>query len=1730
MFFPGCLFLVSANDYDLDGAPCSVRRPTRTMMCPIFAISSEGKSQKEIESECDSFGFAPCIASPAGDTNPVQRFSDGVCRRCPDDFNQPVEQDGDLFCENAKGEKKTFDNPTSCLNVASASGGSVTNYRPCHSASNSPSADVEQYYKGDDLHEEHTMTACYSVLTSPDPEAHTNISQVGVTTTYNFPLLDGRSGQAPPYGFLQCPKPPATFSFTAVGFLTWYGIYAVGVIIIGSYYLLKYASERKFRTQKKYEAQQRMSNEEGQLQNSQAEALDKEGIAQSGYSDAILGLAAYVSLWILSVGLHVALLVITLDEYGMWKDTMCMNEDIQKACEGAKQELRSGWDCASGCLFSWIWTTGVHPTWPYMKNTGGIQMLYAIFLVTWVIAIVWWVTLKVLEPWTRSFFRIRCSLQEATTILCSKPAEKVIYIESDEASTVLRIVRALADLKRKIVGSPRITQACKVYVDHSQSGAEGVRYFEFQSLRYCWSPAHQQFVEHTVELPNTHEALVAQGQTGLTTAAATYRGHISGSNRIHVKIANVFVDIFHEFFDYFYLYQIFCLWIWYGFFYWLMGLSLTTVITSAGLLKVFVKRRSERQVKKMTEITTDVSVLRDGQWTKLSSEAVVPGDVIAIHPKEPVSCDCVLVSGRCVVDESSLTGEPTPVPKIPLSPMSGAKPFTRGTQADMKYTLLAGTFAESVSLDEAATQLSKGPSQKHTEADHHGYDAATAETSLAKEVRAVVLATGAQTEQGTLIRGILYPAPLAFKFDEHWRLVFLLLLCFGCLMYVGVLVLWDFSPVSIFYGVFTISQIMSPLIPAVFVAGQAKASQRLKGKQIFCVNLQRCFVAGKVKTFCFDKTGTLTLPGLEYYGVEPMELTSISNLTTATGMDSTDDDTSTAKDDAPCGDKDKMIRAFLGCCHELDLTHATHLTKDDKTTRRREARRDANSDTVDDESFWDVVYKSAHNAWQRCRSRFPWSSARERRTSVDSALIRESEYHEEELKDVTKEGRLEPSPTAATDNGQTFGPRRQPAEDDEGQDKETSCDKGMAIVGNEVDKQMFDASGFKLLSDCAKPTVRSHVSGDTYVILRRLEFDRASMTMSVIVEDLQTKERWVFCKGSYEGVEGVAKNVPALFGPTTKRLAEDGFYVLGIAFKRYEGKSDCEVPRTEVESNLRVLGLLLFRNDLKSDSKDVIMQLRAGGVDSVMITGDNALTAQKIARDATLVTADKVVLGDIANTVPNKDAKRTDDADVQWHEMGTGLSTHPVDLVDQLKAGRVQLAVTGTAFDLLSKSPASTEWLAVAGQGTGDCPSYMQALLRYTKIFARMKPDQKVSAVKLHMEKSVTGMCGDGANDAGALRVSHCGIALSSGSAQATIVAPFSTTHESLKAVPILITEGRGALATAMVGYKRLIMVGQILLSIKFFMYYFRVIVGEAWWIMIDSFMNIGMGWAILQSRPARRLRPHSPTSKLIGTETVSSVMLQVFTNWIFVMVTLVTLFHQDWFVCKEFDYNLADPARWWTMGDNYETYALSTLALFQFINTVAVFNFGFDYRVSWIRNYWPVLLWLIFLSFSTVLIFEGPSVLSCIYRYNCGDSSLLEYWSNVLDPSKFSYSGNIGAPPGCPCSEQIAFSPTCENEYNDCTAPKYNQTYHHNIIPNWYRRLHFGVIVCNCVASIFVEGFIMNGPVRRYLRQRKAARNQAGTVVQPAGLTPSALELGPFPETVGKACVASSKIEHVSD
>lgn len=69
----------------------------------------------------------------------------------------------------------------------------------------------------------------------------------------------------------------------------------------------------------------------------------------------------------------------------------------------------------------------------------------------------------------------------------------------------------------------------------------------------------------------------------------------------------------------------------------------------------------------MTQPPIDINVYRDGEWSMIKSNFLMPGDLVSVErPADDdtaLPCDMLLLRGRAVVNEALLTGESTPLVK-----------------------------------------------------------------------------------------------------------------------------------------------------------------------------------------------------------------------------------------------------------------------------------------------------------------------------------------------------------------------------------------------------------------------------------------------------------------------------------------------------------------------------------------------------------------------------------------------------------------------------------------------------------------------------------------------------------------------------------------------------------------------------------------------------------------------------------------------------------------------------------------------------------------------------------------------------------------------------------------------------------------------------------------------------------------------------------------------------------
>ncbi|TSC64240.1 MAG: calcium-translocating P-type ATPase, PMCA-type [Microgenomates group bacterium Gr01-1014_93] len=133
-------------------------------------------------------------------------------------------------------------------------------------------------------------------------------------------------------------------------------------------------------------------------------------------------------------------------------------------------------------------------------------------------------------------------------------------------------------------------------------------------------------------------------------------------------------------------------------------------------------------------------------------------------------------------------------------------------------------------------------------------------------------------------------------------------------------------------------------------------------------------------------------------------------------------------------------------------------------------------------------------------------------------------------------------------------------------------------------------------------------------ILNELSFNLKRRIMSVVWQH-SNHETYVYSKGAPEVVLplcNLSKIKLESLKKEYKRLATKGLRVLAIAAKPY-------ISQTNIENNLDFLALVGIADEPRQEAKEAIIKARAAGIEVVMITGDNELTAKAIAEKLTLI-------------------------------------------------------------------------------------------------------------------------------------------------------------------------------------------------------------------------------------------------------------------------------------------------------------------------------------------------------------------------------------------------------------------------------------------------------------------------------------------------------------------------------
>lgn len=487
-------------------------------------------------------------------------------------------------------------------------------------------------------------------------------------------------------------------------------------------------------------------------------------------------------------------------------------------------------------------------------------------------------------------------------------------------------------------------------------------------------------------------------------------------------------------------------------------------------------------------------------------------------------------------------------------------------------------------------------------------------------------------------------------------------------------------------------------------------------------------------------------------------------------------------------------------------------------------------------------------------------------------------------------------------------------------------------------------------------------------IVRQFPFSSALQRMSVVARVLGDKKMDAYMKGAPEVVASLCKaeTVPVDFEKVLEEYTKQGFRVIALAHRKLESKLTWHkvqnINRDAIENNMDFMGLIIMQNKLKQETPAVLEDLHKANIRTVMVTGDNMLTAVSVARDCGMILPqDKVI---IAEALPPKDGKV---AKINWHcaDSLTQCSNSPAadseaipiklvhDSLEDLQLTRYHFAMNGKSFSVILE----------------HFQDLVPKLMLHGTVFARMAPDQKTQLVEaLQNVDYFVGMCGDGANDCGALKRAHGGISLSE--LEASVASPFTSKTPSISCVPNLIREGRAALMTSFCVFKFMALYSIIQYFSVTLLYSILSNLGDFQFLFIDLAIILVVVFTMSLNPAWKELVAQRPPSGLISGALLFSVLSQIIICIGFQSLGFFWVKQQPWYEVWHPHSDACNTTRslYWNSShldneteldtrniQNYENTTVFFISSFQYLIVAIAFSKGKPFRQPCYKNYFFV-------------------------------------------------------------------------------------------------------------------------------------------------------------------------------
>jgi cation-transporting ATPase 13A1 len=300
-------------------------------------------------------------------------------------------------------------------------------------------------------------------------------------------------------------------------------------------------------------------------------------------------------------------------------------------------------------------------------------------------------------------------------------------------------------------------------------------------------------------------------------------------------------------------------------------------------------------------------------------------------------------------------------------------------------------------------------------------------------------------------------------------------------------------------------------------------------------------------------------------------------------------------------------------------------------------------------------------------------------------------------------------------------------------------------------------------------------------ILTRHHFSSKLQRMSCVIK--AGSKKYSAAKGSPEAIGALLQSKPNGYDEKAGYLSKQGYRVIALAFKPLESDAavqSAQDTRASCETNLIFAGFMVFTCKVRKDTAFVLDRLKEGGMTVAMVTGDALLTAIHVAKEVHI--CEPLEPTDLPDEAPETneelqallEAKRRQKGLKAKNDASNKHKTFkPVAYLDTTEKNVLYWCSyeDGSSIEDYSASrlPELSEQYDLATTGkclalAFECDPDTTKVLQHIKVFARMTPDAKETVIEcLHSLNLLCLMCGDGANDVGALKQADVGVALLTG-------------------------------------------------------------------------------------------------------------------------------------------------------------------------------------------------------------------------------------------------------------------------------------------------------------------------------------------------------------------------------